>query len=237
MGKIIRIGAAVLLLALTGWAQGPRSSARLPHRGQAAPSVAPNSIVSPTLTVPAETEVNVQMLSGIHTRINRVDDLVMAKVLEPVYVNGKLALPSGTLLDGRITLIRPSGHIHRSAELGLRFDRILLPDGEEKPIIGVLTQTEMPDSLNVRLDSEGHLIGNHGLSWKSFFGGAAAFGTFGALKLAAVTGSAMTWALPVGGAALIGYEVLWPHGQEVNLPPDTHCRVRLSYPLTVRVLW
>lgn len=237
MVKITRISAAILFFALAGWAQGPQSGARLPHRSQPAPVVAPNSVLPPTLTVPAETEVNVQMLSGIHTRINRVDDLVMARVLEPVYVNGRMALPPGTLLDGRITMIRPSGHIHRSAELGLRFDRILLPDGEEKPITGVLTQAEMPKSLNLRLDAEGHLTGNRGLSWKSLFGGAAAFGTFGALKVAAVTGSAATWALPMGGAALIGYEVFWPHGQEVNLPPDTRCRVRLSYPLTVRVMW
>ncbi len=237
MAKIIHIIAAILLVALAGWAQEPQSGARLPHRSQSAPSLAPNSVMPPTLTVPADTEVNVQMLSGIHTRINRVDDLVMAKVMEPVYVNGRVALPSGTLLDGRITIIRPSGHIHRSAELGLRFDKILLPNGEEKPITGLLAQAEMPKSLNLRLDAEGHLRGSRGSSWKSLFGGAAAFGTFGVLKVAAVTGSAMTWALPVGGAALIGYEVLWSRGPEVNLPPETRCRVRLSYPLTVRVMW
>jgi len=44
-------------------------------------------------------------------------------------------------------------------------------------------------------------------------------------------------ALPLGGAALISYEALWRRGREVNMPPDTQCRLRLNYPLTVRIPW
>jgi hypothetical protein len=237
MVKVIRAGVAIVLFTLVAFAQGAQPSTILTHRGEIGSFVPPNSVAPSTLTVPAETEVKVQMLSGLHTRINRVNDPITAKLLEPVYVNGRVALPPGTLLDGRVTMIRPSGHLRRSAELGLRFDRVLLPDGEEKPITGVLAQTDLSKSLHLRLDAEGHLTGNRDLSWKSIFGGFAAFGTFGAIKAAALTGSAATWALPAGGAALIGYEIFWSRGREVNLPPETHCRVRLNYPLTVLVRW
>jgi hypothetical protein len=43
--------------------------------------------------------------------------------------------------------------------------------------------------------------------------------------------------LSIAGAAVIGYEILWPKGHEVNLPPETRCLMRLNYPLTVRVSW
>jgi len=38
-------------------------------------------------------------------------------------------------------------------------------------------------------------------------------------------------------AALISYEALWHRGREVNMPPDTQCRLRLNYPLTVHIPW
>lgn len=146
-------------------------------------------------------------------------------------------MPSGTLLDGHITLIRNSGHMHRPAELGLRFDRISLPDGQEKPVAALLAALEHPESLDFHLDAEGHLTGNRSLSWKTLFGGVTALGTYGVLKIAAVGSSGASLVLPIGGAALIGYEAIWRRGREVDLPPDTHCRLRLNYPLTVRVPW
>src|SRR5208283_1373997 len=127
-----------------------------------------------TLTVPAETEVKVQVLSGIHTQINHVDDPVIAEVLNPVMVQGKIALPPGSLLDGHITVIRNAGHMHRTAELGLRFDRITLPDGQEKPVAAVLAALEHPEALDIHLDPEGHLASNRNMSWKALVGGFSA---------------------------------------------------------------
>jgi hypothetical protein len=189
---------------------------------------------SETLTVPAETQVTIQMLSGIHTRINQANDLVTARLLQPVYVKGRVALPSGSILDGRITMIRNSGHIHRPAELGLRFDKIILPDGQAAPIAGVLVVMDESRKLDFRIDAEGHLTGGRALSWKTLIGGVG-LGSFGAIKVVASGAAALSISPALAGAAVIGYEILWPKGHEVNLPPETRCLVRLDYPLTVRV--
>lgn len=189
-----------------------------------------------TLTVPAETEVRVQMLSGIHTRVNHADDLVAARLLQPVYVDGRVAIPSGSIMDGRITLIRNSGHAHRPAELGLRFDKIVLPDGQAETMAGVLAATTPSGRSNLRIDAEGHLTGGRGLSWKTILGGAG-MGSLGAIKAVASGATAVSMSLSFAGAAAIGYELLWPKGSDVNLPPQTPCLVRLDYPLTVRVSW
>jgi hypothetical protein len=157
--------------------------------------------------------------------------------LNAVFVGGKLALPPGSLLDGHITMIRNAGHMHRAAELGMRFDRITLPDGQEKPVAAVLAALEHPEMLDIHLDQEGHLISNRMMPWKALGGGFAAFGAFGVLKIAAVGSAGASLALPLGGAALISYEALWRRGREVNLPPDVQCRLRLNYPLTVHIPW
>jgi hypothetical protein len=230
-----RAAVFVLALAFAAMAQDYNPGAPLFHRGNGMESA--SEAARPTLTVPAETEVKVQVLSGIHSQINRVNDPVIAEILNPVLVQGKIALPTGSLMDGHITLIRNAGHAHRSAELGLRFDRITLPDGEEKPVAAVLAALEHPEALDIHLDQEGHLTGNREVSWKMLVGGFTTLGTYGALKMAAVSSAGATLALPLGGAALISYEALWRRGREVNMPPDTQCRLRLNYPVTVHIPW
>jgi len=232
MANLRRAAFAIMALAFAAMAQ---DYTPLSHRDTMGES--PSVSQRPTLTVPAETEFNVQVLSGIHSKINHVNDPVIAEVLKPVMVQGKIALPPGSLLDGHITMIRNAGHMHRAAELGLRFDRITLPDGQEKPVGAVLASLEYPKMLDIHLDPEGHLTGNGTRSWKTLVGGVTAVGTFGALKIAAVGSAGATLALPLGGAALISYEALWRRGREVNMPPDTQCRLRLNYPLTVHIPW
>jgi hypothetical protein len=235
MMKLTRAAVPMIVMALAAMAQDYGPGTSLSHRDATGESsgVAQNLMV----TVPAETEVKVQVLSGIHTQINRVNDPVIAEVLQPVFVNGKIALPPGSLLDGHITMIRNSGHMHRSAELGMRFDRITLPDGQEKPVAAVLAALEHPEALDIHLDQEGHVISNRTMSWKTLAGGFTALGTYGVLKAAAVGSAGASLALPLGGAALIGYEALWRRGHEVNMPPDTPARLRLNYPLTVHIPW
>ena len=157
--------AAVVMLALT-FAAMAQDYTPLSHRdtmiidGAGAPTRS-------TLTVPADTEFKVQVLSGIHSQVNHINDPIIAEVLKPVFVQGKLALPPGSLLDGHITMIRNAGHVHRAAELGMRFDRITLPDGQEKPVAAVLAALEDPKMLDIHLDQEGHLTGNRTMSWKT----------------------------------------------------------------------
>jgi hypothetical protein len=186
-----------------------------------------------TLTIPAETRATVQLLSGIHTRFTRVDDPIKAQLLQPVVIDGKVALPSGTLLDGRVTRVRPAGRVNRSAELSLRFDQVTLPDGDVEPIIAVLAVAPP----HTRLDREGYLKGARSISWAAVTGGASAIGSFVVAK-AAFAGTAAFWPiLPAAGTALLGYEFLWHRGSDVHLPPQTACQIRLDYPLTIRLPW
>jgi len=230
--------AAVLALILVPLAQGQEGNGGLlTSRVEPSRLTLPAPATPPTLTVPKDTEASVTMLSGVHTRVSHLDDPIAAELVNPVYVDGKVALPSGTLLDGRITRIRAAGHMHHPAELSFRFDRVTLPDGQSGPITAVLAGLEVPDSAGFHLDSEGAIRGSRGYSWKILTGGAVGLGTFAAARASVAGAMALKTIIPAGGAAFLSFEVLWPRGKEVNLPPQTRCRIRLDNPLTVRIPW
>jgi len=194
---------------------------------------APSSDSPLTLTIPAETRATVELLSGIHTRFIRVDDPIKAQLMQPVVIDGKVALPSGTLLDGKVTRVRPAGRANRAAELALRFNQVTLPDGDVEPIAAVLAVAPP----HTRLDREGYMKGARSVSWEGVAGGIVAIGSY-ALAKATFASSAAFWPiLPAAGTGLLGYELLWRRGSDVHLPPQTACQIRLDYPLTIRIHW
>jgi hypothetical protein len=233
--RVILTVLAVGVFALPAICQEQETPPAFPLTHRNEPATSP--IEPQSLTVPAEMEVSVQVLSGIHTLVSHVDDLVTAQLMQPVYVDGRVALPMGSLLDGRITVMRAAGRMHKPGELALRFEKITLPDGQARPISGIISGLEKPYPPDLHVDAEGHIIASHRMPWKSLFAGFAGIGTLGAVRAAAVGGATLAKILPIGSAAWIGYALMVPRGREVNVPPETRARVRLNYPVTVRVAW
>jgi len=238
MTKTISIFTALIFLVGTCLAQDVHPSLAFTARGEAALAPAAGPALLQTLTVPAQTEAAVTMLSGLHTRFSQVNDPVTARLQKPVYVDGQIAFPLGSLLNGKVTRVQLAGRMHRPAELGFRFETITLPDGQTESISAVLASLDKPGLLKARLDSEGILKGTRGFSLKALAGGITALGAFGVGRAAFAASSAVGTFVPLaGGAALLGYAALWPKGNDVNVPPHTQCRIRLNYPVTVRVQW
>ncbi len=75
----------------------------------------------------------------------------MAKLEDPVEVDGKLVLPKGTLVEGHLETI-PARRMMRRGALRMLFDRIKLPDGTVQPARFELSTTE---SDAAKTDSEG----------------------------------------------------------------------------------
>jgi len=185
------------------------------------------------LTVPAATLVNARLLSGMHTLVSHVNDPVSAEMLEPVYINGSMALPKGTLFDGHITSVRRPSRMRHNGEIAFRFDHVTLPDGQEVPVSAVMTRLENSTGLKGKLDAEGHIEGHSRTSWRNFLTGAVGVGGLTAAKLAIASSAALTVAAPASAAAFLGYELFIRRGSNVNVPPMTRCRIRLLGSLTV----
>ena len=212
-------------------------AASLVVRAQPTSTAAVDATGDGTLTVPAETEASVQLLSGLHTQVAHVDDPVKAELIRPIYVNGQVALPRGTLLDGRVTQVRSAGRLGRAAEIGFRFETITLPDGQEQPIAAFLTGLDDALAGKTRLDSEGNVRGPARSAWKRIAGGLLVLGAVSTAGVSAAGTAALATILPIGGSAVLGYGVILPRGKDVHIPPDTRLRVRLHDELTVRVHW
>jgi hypothetical protein len=75
----------------------------------------------------------------------------MAKLEDPVAVEGKPVLPKGTLVEGHLETI-PARRMMRRGALRMVFDRIKLPDGTVQPARFELSSTE---SDSAKTDSEG----------------------------------------------------------------------------------
>jgi hypothetical protein len=211
------------------WGEGLPSA--LAHRDEVASA---GSAGERVLTVPAQTLADIVLLSGMHTRFNSVDDPVRAQLLRPIVIDGQVALPPGTVLGGRVIRVHPAGRLRRPGELGFRFDRMVLPDGQIEPLRAMLISIDDP-THRMRVDSEGYLKGTGFAPWKSITIGVLAAGAFTGAKLASA-GAAGT-ILPVAGGAFLGYELLWHRGTEVSVPPQTRARIRLDDPVTVQVNW
>ena len=185
------------------------------------------------LTIPAETLVKAQLITGMHTLVSHVNDPVSAEMTQPVYINGKMALPKGTLFDGHITSIRRPGWMRHNGEIAFRFDHVTLPDGHEVPVSAVITHLDNNKDLLGRLDSEGHVRGHRKGSWKHVLAGFVGIGGLTAAKVAIASSAALTVAAPASAAAFVTYELFLRRGSNVNVPPMTGCRIRILSSLTV----
>jgi hypothetical protein len=77
----------------------------------------------------------------------------MAKLEDPVEVDGKPVLPKGTLVEGHLETI-PARRMMRRGALRMVFDRVKLPDGTVQPARFELSSTE---SDAAKTDSEGNV--------------------------------------------------------------------------------
>ena len=234
--KSIIVALAGVLVLPVAHAAGPPSEG-LTRRAEAPEVDASQAPPQATLTIPAQTEAAVQLLSGIHTQVSHEGDPVTARLLQAVYIGGRIALPTGSVIDGRITRVRSAGRMLRPGEIALRFDRITLPDGQDQSMAAGLSALDDSGLLKTHVDSEGHLKGSKGFSWKGLAGGFIGLGGLTALHSQLAGVAALGASLPIGGGAMLGYTFLWRRGNEVHLPPETHARIRLDHPLTIRVAW
>jgi hypothetical protein len=119
-----RLAIAVLLFAFASAAQtGPLQPS---SQDSAQAANAPNSS---TITVPAGTTVSRTLTRAILAKTAKVGDDVYAESAFPVAVNGQMAIPPGTYVQGQIdTLARP-GIFSPHAQFQIHFTKLIFANG------------------------------------------------------------------------------------------------------------
>lgn len=80
---------------------------------------------------------------------------VEAVVSQPVLSDGKLMLPQGSLLKGAVVEVQPARHWKRNGQLRFVFRDLVLTNGVESKVDGILQGVQADAADNLNLDSEG----------------------------------------------------------------------------------
>lgn len=184
----------------------------------------------PTVTVQEGTILRVTLDSTLSTRTARPGDRFTALVREPIYVNGKEAIPYGSQIEGRVSEVERPGRTHGVGKLDIAYERITLPGGYSETIVASTAGAETTDKTKV--GKEGSIAGPN--SRKRDVEETAAGGGIGA-GIGAIAGGAKGTAIGGGVGALIGLaDSLRRRGKDLELPAGTTISVRLDRPLTLQ---
>ena len=92
------------------------------------------------VTLPVDTELQVEFLDELSSEVNFVGDPFMTRVAQDVVVNGTLVVPAGSEIQGTVAEVTPAKKIGGQASLALNFDRLRTPDGETATISASLVE-------------------------------------------------------------------------------------------------
>jgi hypothetical protein len=199
-------------------APAPGSYAPQQAAPDAPPAPEPEGAPTPALTsnpapeprvLTAGTVLPLVLESTVASNTSQVGDRVMATLAEDVSEDGRVLLPAGTEVLGRVTVAKQSGRVKGRARLVMEFDEVR--DGGSSYRIEASPVDVTADSSK---DKDAKIAG--GAAAAGALIGAITGGGKGALKGGAIGGAA-------GGAA-----VLATRGKQVELDAGTHVSVKLT---------
>src|SRR3954470_9854744 len=150
--------ALIPLLILTGASfaqnsQEPSQEAKplaADTRAEAPAQAKQSSLVS----LPSGTKVLLVLKNSVSSRNAKPGDGVYLESTFPVAVNGQLAIPAGTFVQGVIDNVKRSGRVKGRAELLMHFTTLIFPNGYTVTMPGSLESTDSNDTQKVK-DQEG----------------------------------------------------------------------------------
>ncbi len=100
-----------------------------------------------SITVPAGTEIPVELVTALSTKSAKVGQAVHARVTTNVMVDGRTAIPQGLNVAGTVVqVVSGSDRIGGTPGLLLAFERIELPNGDDVPISGEFEEKGKSDN-------------------------------------------------------------------------------------------
>lgn len=170
------------------------------------------------VTIPAGTEIPVELETAVGSDVSNVEDPVRASVTQAVSMEGVAAIPVGSSITGSVISAKKASKFKGHAELSLRFDSLVPAGSDERHSIRTTLVARETAGTGKKSAMK---IGLPAL------GGAVIGGIIGGGKGAAIGAAAG------GGAGTVA--VLTSDGKEVSLPKGTPLGVKLVDPVTLRV--
>ena len=143
-----------LLLVTATYSQStpPRREAE-PQQSKAAANSS-SATANATSTIPAGTKVPLSLKQAISTKNAKEGDAVYCETAFPVVQDGRMLIPAGTYVQGKISHIQRAGRIKGRAEVLMHFTTLIYPNGYTVMLPGSVENVPGGDKTSVK-DSEG----------------------------------------------------------------------------------
>jgi len=104
--------------------------------------------------IPAGTKVPVALKHAISTKSAREGDAVYAETTFPVVQDGRILIPAGTYVQGKISRVQRAGRVKGRAEVLMHFTTLIYPSGYTVILPGSVENVPGADKTSMK-DSEG----------------------------------------------------------------------------------
>jgi hypothetical protein len=184
-----------------------------PSRVESAPASRPPRSTSSisSLEIPVGTEIDVRLQNSLNSGTAQVEDRFEGTTVADLNIEGRVAVPSGSVVRGVVTAVEPGTRTNRTSKMTVSFDQVTV-NGRSYPIRGTVTQA---------IEGEG-IRGEAGRTAAGAGVGAIIGGILGGFK------GALAGILIGGGGTIAATE-----GKEVELPQGSILRVRLDSPVQI----
>ena len=169
--------------------------------------------------LPAGTRISLKMDAEINSRVSTVNDTFIATVAKPVMIRDTVALPAGTVFEGRVSSVAAAAYGGKDGKLDVVFETLRFGNGTSSRILA-----EPVSGFRSRSSRTATLL--------SVFGGTLA----GAL-LGAASGSAKGALIGTGVGAGLGTAVAVARkGKETRILKGQEFEIELKKQLVLPVL-
>jgi hypothetical protein len=186
--------------------------------------------------IPTGTSAKLSLQTRLSSKLSEVGDRVSAIVEEPILDDqGRVAIPRGREVSGRVTQVQPARRPQREASMTIVFEALRMSYGVERIATVVTAIDDFANDEKMRAkDDEGKVgAGRSGTRTARNASLGGGLGALGGMVIGAAGGGLGRMAGAMGTGVLGG--VLMTKGDDIRLTPGTILRIRFERELSLPV--